>query len=490
MISKKYVSIFIIAILTILLNACTGAGESSNNTVNTDEDVIAPTKPENLRTSTLLPTSIDISWDASSDNMALAGYHVYKNNVLVTSTSTTEFSDNQVTANSTYEYAVVAYDASGNNTMSDTLSVSVPLVADLTPPTAPGNLRTTAISSNSISLAWNISTDNIAVTGYRVYRGNTLLTTTSSLAYVSTGLSVNTVYQYHVDAIDAAGNTASSNTLSASTVSDTTAPTAPGNFRTTAVTNTSISLAWNASTDNVGVTGYRVYRGTTLITTTTSLTYTHSGLTAGTTYQLRVDAFDSANNSASSSTLNAATTGTAADTLAPTVPGNLRSTAVSSNSLSLAWNASTDNVAVTSYRIYRNGTQISTTANTTYTDSTVAAGTTYSYTVSAYDAAGNNTTSVALQVAIPTAATANASLSWTPPTQNTDNSALTNLSGYIVRYGLSQNNLNNTRSVSSGLTSIVIENLQSGVTYYFSITAINSLGVESDLSNIVSKTTS
>ncbi|MEV4110518.1 glycosyl hydrolase family 18 protein [Nonomuraea sp. NPDC049695] len=82
-------------------------------------------------------------------------------------------------------------------------------------------------------------------------------------------------------------------------------------------------------------------------------------------------------------------TGGGTDTTAPSVPGNLRSTGVSSNSVSLTWDASTDNVAVTGYEIYRGGTLITTVTGTTHTDTGLSAGTAYTYTVRARDAAGN-----------------------------------------------------------------------------------------------------
>jgi chitodextrinase len=79
-----------------------------------------------------------------------------------------------------------------------------------------------------------------------------------------------------------------------------------------------------------------------------------------------------------------------ADTQAPTIPTGLSATAVSSSQINLSWYASTDNVGVTGYRIYRNGAQIATTAGTTYSNNSLSPATPYTYTVSAYDAAGNN----------------------------------------------------------------------------------------------------
>ncbi|WP_049571146.1 glycosyl hydrolase family 18 protein [Nonomuraea sp. SBT364] len=173
---------------------------------------------------------------------------------------------------------------------------------------------------------------------------------------------------------------------------DTTAPSVPGNLRSTGVTSSSVSLAWNASTDNVAVTGYEVYRGSTLVSTVTGTTHTDTGLSADTAYTYTVRARDAAGNRSAASTAVTARTsqgGGGDDTEAPSVPGNLRSTGVTSSSVSLAWNASTDNVAVTGYEVYRGSTLVSTVTGTTHTDTGLSADTAYTYTVRARDAAGN-----------------------------------------------------------------------------------------------------
>ncbi len=97
------------------------------------------------------------------------------------------------------------------------------------------------------------------------------------------------------------------------------------------------------------------------------------------------------------------------DTQPPTVPGGLHTTSVSSTSVSLAWSASTDNVGVTGYTVYRNGVAVGTTgpAVTSFTDGTVSAGSTYTYTVDAFDGAGNHSApSQGVAVTVPTASPA------------------------------------------------------------------------------------
>ena len=79
----------------------------------------------------------------------------------------------------------------------------------------------------------------------------------------------------------------------------------------------------------------------------------------------------------------------AADGDAPSVPANLSATAVATTQINLSWDASTDNVAVTGYQVFRDGTQIATSTGTSYSDTGLSPDTTYSYTVTAFDAALN-----------------------------------------------------------------------------------------------------
>jgi chitodextrinase len=93
-----------------------------------------------------------------------------------------------------------------------------------------------------------------------------------------------------------------------STPPDTTKPTAPGNLTATPTSGSQVNLSWSASTDNVGVAGYHVYRGTTQVATATTTTYSDTGLTPNTAYQYHVTAFDAANNESDPSATVSATT--------------------------------------------------------------------------------------------------------------------------------------------------------------------------------------
>lgn len=173
---------------------------------------------------------------------------------------------------------------------------------------------------------------------------------------------------------------------------DITAPSVPTNITQGLTDNSSIGVTWDASTDNVGVTGYKVYVDGVLtqtlgVTTQTTLT----GLSANTTYVVTVSAFDEAGNNSDESTDVDMTTANFPDITAPSVPPNLTATAVTSDSVSLSWGASSDNVAVQGYRVYTDGASPIDVGNVlTYTVTGLTSVTSYDFNVTAYDNAGSN----------------------------------------------------------------------------------------------------
>lgn len=176
--------------------------------------------------------------------------------------------------------------------------------------------------------------------------------------------------------------------LGGSTV-DTQAPSVPGSLTASNVTQTTVDLSWNASTDNVGVTGYDVYQGSTNLGTVTGTATQITGLTASTAYSFRVRARDAAGNiSGYSNTVNV-TTSAAPDTQAPSVPTSLAASNVTQTTVDLSWNASTDNVGVTGYDVYQGSSNLGTVAGTTAQITGLTASTAYSFRVRARDAAGN-----------------------------------------------------------------------------------------------------
>jgi chitodextrinase len=179
-------------------------------------------------------------------------------------------------------------------------------------------------SPTSLTLSWAASTDDVGVTGYDVYLGGTLVTVTTSTSYAFSGLTCATSYALSVDAYDAAGNKSTQASLSASTAAcgDTSPPSAPTGLAVSGQSTTSLTLGWTASSDNVGVTGYHVYLGGVLITTTTGTSYAFSGLTCATSYTLAVDAYDAAGNESNQASLSS-TTAACSTTVGTSLPSSL-----------------------------------------------------------------------------------------------------------------------------------------------------------------------
>src|SRR6185312_15663813 len=137
---------------------------------------------------------------------------------------------------------------------------------------------------------------------------------------------------------------------------DTQAPTAPASLSATAISSTRVDLSWGASTDNVGVTGYRIERcqgaGCTNFAqiaapTGTGTTYSDTTALASTSYSYRVRATDAAGNLGGYSPTATAVAPASADTQAPSAPASLTATAINTGRIDLSWAASTDNVGVT-----------------------------------------------------------------------------------------------------------------------------------------------
>jgi chitodextrinase len=361
-------------------------------------DTIAPSTPTGLAANAVSAFQVDLSWSASTDNVAVTGYSIVRNGQpLVTVGNVTTHQDVRLFAGNTYIYTIRALDGAGNASgVSSAASATTPAVPDTTAPTTPGNLTGNAVSPSQINLSWSASTDNFGVVGYRVYRNGALLISLvgNVTTYQNTGLTPSTTYSYNVDAIDAASNVSGLSTpaiVTTPATPDTSAPSTPIGLTANAVSPSRIDLSWSASTDNVAVTGYRVLRnGTLLITLGNVTTYQDAGLTASTTYSYAIRALDAAGNVSNLSTSASATTQAAPDTVAPSIPAGLTATAASASQINLSWSASTDNVAVTGYRLYRNGIfLIALGSVTTFQNTGLTASTTYSYNVDAVDAAGN-----------------------------------------------------------------------------------------------------
>ncbi|MFM7838862.1 MAG: fibronectin type III domain-containing protein, partial [Chitinophagaceae bacterium] len=207
---------------------------------------------------------------------------------------------------------------------------------------------------------WNVPSDNVGVTGYRLYwKASTASTysgpvTITSPAYTLNTLSSAVTYNMYVVAFDAAGNSSVPSSVLNATTLDNVPPTAPGGLTVTGSTSSSLSLSWTASTDNLSVSGYRVYwkasadaSYTNTPITTTSRTITLSSLLANTSYDIKVEAYDAASNVSSATTVTASTP---AATVTPTLSSTLQGTA-SGNSHTLNWAVASSGATVSAIQL-------------------------------------------------------------------------------------------------------------------------------------------
>ncbi|WP_428743046.1 endonuclease [Tenacibaculum sp.] len=354
-----------------------GGGSSS--------DTQAPSAPTNLAASNVTQTSVDLTWNASTDNIGVTGYDIYKGTTKVTTVTSTSYNVTGLTAATNYTFSIKAKDAAGNESAaSNTVSITTQ------PSSGGGNGTATDLliseyvegSSNNkaIEIA-NFTGGSVDLSGYSLKKAangggwTNTLTLSGQLAngnvYVIANSSASSTILNKADRtdtgvlsfngndavglfkgsklIDLIGNPNSSstfaqdvtlqrkssinspnsnyttsewNTLANDTFSglgnhnidggtstpDTTAPSTPTNVAASNITQTSVSLTWTAATDNIEVTGYDVFQGSSVIATVTTTNYSVSGLTAATNYTFSVKAKDAANNiSSASNTVNVTT---------------------------------------------------------------------------------------------------------------------------------------------------------------------------------------
>jgi chitodextrinase len=175
-------------------------------TDNTTIDTMAPTMPGNLSALGVSASQINLTWTPSSDNVAVAGYQVFRNSIQVGTSAGSSFYDVGLSAATQYTYSVAAFDAAGNVSLQSPASQATTLVSDTTPPSVPTGLQSSNITSDSATISWTSSTDNVGVAGYQVFRNGTSVGTTTTASFVDTGLAAQTTYNYTVVAYDFSNN--------------------------------------------------------------------------------------------------------------------------------------------------------------------------------------------------------------------------------------------------------------------------------------------
>ena len=370
-------------------------------------DTEAPTAPTEVTATDITTTTAKVTWTASTDNVGVAGYNVYVNDsetpvngeTLVTGT---EYALENLTAGTEYKVTVKAVDAAGNVSEGAVYTFTTKNAADTEAPTAPGNVAVTDVTTTTAKVTWSEATDNVGVVGYNVYLNEakvneTLITTTE---YDLTALTEETAYSVRVTAVDAAENESERSeaaTFTTPKTQDTEAPSVPAGVTASDVTQTGAKITWTASADNVGVAGYNVYLGESRVNTSpvTVTEYDLTGLTANTEYTVTVSAVDAAGNESARSEAATFTTLAAEeekDNEAPSVPAGVTASDVTQTGAKITWTASADNVGVAGYNVYVDETKVNTDKLVEGLElelTGLTPDTEYTVTVSAVDAAGN-----------------------------------------------------------------------------------------------------
>jgi chitodextrinase len=319
------------------INAYDSAGNSSydySTLIHVTELFERPSTPSKVTTKAYSADRITIEWTNDSiDNGKIAGYKIYRNDELIAvielsdlgSAIVGKYVDIVTNKNISYNYSVKAFDEKGyesrprytyandiiypttgtiTNPSTGTGTVTNP-TRDTQAPSAPYNLTVRAVSTSRIDFSWSPSSDNVGVVGYKIFRDEREISSITGTSYSDNGLSADSAYTYYIKAYDAAGNLSQRSSsltefttapTTVTTTRDTQAPSYPPNLAVRPVSSSQMDITWSPSSDNVGVTGYIVYRNNSEIARTTNLSYRDSGLSAGTDYNYNVKAYDAAGN--------------------------------------------------------------------------------------------------------------------------------------------------------------------------------------------------
>ncbi|PKV51651.1 putative secreted protein (Por secretion system target) [Aquimarina sp. MAR_2010_214] len=338
-------------------------------------DTVAPSIPANLIAANTTQISTNLSWGASTDNVEVTGYDVFRNGTFLSATTTTNYIVSGLTANTTYSFYVKAKDAAGNrSTASTTISVT-------TQNTSPGGNATALFFSEYIEGSSNNKALEIAnFTGVSVNLSEYVIKRqTNGSGSWSGGLSLSGVLANND--VYVAANSSASNTIKneADLVSGASELSFNGNDPVGLFKNgvlIDIVGTFNGGSSNFAKDA-TLQRKTEV--SSPSSTYTTSEWNS-----YPRNTFDGLGKHTFSGGGN-----TGSDTEAPTIPGNVMASNITKNSTQLSWTASTDNIGVTGYTIYQNGTVLTTTTGSTYNVSGLTTGTNYTFKISAFDAVGN-----------------------------------------------------------------------------------------------------
>ena len=379
--------------------------ETNSDSAFAEADTIVPTIPVNLVTTSVSFSQINLSWEASTDNIGVTGYEIYRNGTLLYTTTGTAVSvTNGIIPGINYEFKVRAFDGAGNRSdFSNYLFAMTPF--DTTPPSAPSGLTATLVTTSQIDIIWNASSDNVGVVKYEVYKDGIKENSVSNgvTSYSFPYLTQKTKYSFSVRALDAVGGTSTmSEIFSTTTRSVIPPPESPTGLTAKTISASQVNLSWNSPPNSMYVVGYKIYKNDVSSSVSKINAFSYTGLLPDTVYTFKITAYDSSGDESgfSNSVIATTTAGivpppvissmvVTKDTTAPIMPTGLTAIAVSPSKISLAWKATADDVKVSGYNIFRNSVFVASVTGTSYSDTGRTAGKTYSYQINAYDTSGN-----------------------------------------------------------------------------------------------------
>lgn len=325
----------LLCVCPVLLGGCAGAVGSNPGGGGGNPTPISISNPA---AGSVTSTSAVISWTTNMPGDSQVEYGptgTYGQSTALDSSLVTNhsFTLNGLNAGTLYHFRVKSHDSSGAMAASGDQTFTTSAVADTTPPTvsitAPAPGATLSGATNVTATA----ADNVGVASvqFKLDGANLGSAVTSSPYSVpwNTASASNGSHSLTAVARDAAGNTATSvgiNVTVNNAQPDTTPPSVPPNLTATAASSSQINLAWNVSTDNVGVTGYKVFRGGTLLGTAAATTYQDTGLSPSTSYSYTVAAFDAVGNTSAQSASASATTLASSGRVIEIFPSNANGT--------------------------------------------------------------------------------------------------------------------------------------------------------------------
>jgi hypothetical protein len=219
---------------------------------------------------------------------------IIQSQLIDTTPATTSFGDAPLAVGAGFTDPVSGVTITTLSVSGGVATVNVTWGADTIAPSAPGAISVAATGTNTARLTWGAATDNRGVTGYEVRRDGNLVGTVTTTQFDDAGLNPGTSYQYSVTAKDGAGNSSTPTTRSwTQPIADSTPPSQVTGLAAS-WTKSKTTLSWNAATDNVGVTAYRVYRNGVLVATVTTRTWSEARQRLGASYYVR--AVDAAGN--------------------------------------------------------------------------------------------------------------------------------------------------------------------------------------------------